>query len=274
MARYDDRTTLDDWLTSLRAPGRRFRRQAPPPAGGGVATLEAMQTARAEQADVERLAAVHEKLREAAEVLRNTEAVRAAVTERLVDRHEVVAPPARRRLRLMLIAVAILAACAAGVAAGATLLSGDSPSVPPRPAAAVAVQPCSAVPAGAGAVTCTTGTTLTIASVGSSVALPGTEARVHGVARAGDGVVVRVRMRNGTATSQSLDDRLYLSLRGRRIDPAVAAGAIPAGATRTLSLRFPLAAGTAGSADLGIVPFGASAEGRPDRLGVVRLTLP
>ena len=288
VSRYDDRTSLDELLTTLRVPGRRFRRTSgngavatlappPPPASNGTPAAPA-------PIDVERMAGVEEKLRQAADELRAADAVRTAVAERLVS-HQLEgfgpattteAAPERRWLPLLVLG--LLAAIGLGAAA-ATLL-GDDAAPPAQPApqarAAADLRPCSELPAGAaaaGPVTCTTGTSLTIAPAGEALDLPATGARVQDVTRSADGAVVRLSLRNGTTQAQSLDRRLYLSLGGERVYPASAPD-VPAGATRSVSLRFPVDAATTGPVDLGIIPFSEAVDERPARLGVVRVTLP
>jgi hypothetical protein len=259
---YGDRSGLDDWLTTLLSPRRRFgRANGAGGANGAVATAVKEPPARpapaAPEADAARLAAVQAKLAQAATALSGANAMRTAVMDLLVDRHDqpAAAAVAERRRLLPLVVLAVVCALATAGAL-ATVLTRDPAAPPPA-----APQPCSPGVVG----TCTTGTTLTIAPAGGALSLPGTEARVIGVA----GETVRLHLRNTTSTSQTLADRVYVSQRGQRTDPTSLTGAVPPGESRTLSLRFP---GTTGAADLGVVPFDEPLD-RPSRLGVFRVTL-
>lgn len=280
----DDDDFHGDWWSSLRVQGRRFRRSEPHTRDREtVATLAPPPPPPSPSADPEQLAAVQEKLRKAAEALESARRMRVAVSDHVVAReHEAAetASPPRGRLPLALLAAAVLLAVAAG-AAGALVLSpsGDETraAAPPAPAApAPDVPRCSDLPAGAasgGAVSCTTGTSLTIAEAGDVLALRELDARVLAVSRRGDALRVRLRIANRTDATQSLDRRVYVSLAGRRLY-ASPDEPLPARATRTLDLSFPVGDTAATSADLGIVPFGEPADDGARRLGVVRLTLP
>jgi hypothetical protein len=275
----------DDDVAELRAVRSRLARELEimdERVGRLARVKEARERAASTPADAAQLAAVHAKLRRAAEALEDAHRVRDAVAGHLVAReHDAIvegAPAAARRRRRLapLVAVSLIGALGLG-ALGATLLDrGDSPTptpapVPSPPRAAAAPEPrCSELPPAAGG-SCVTGTSLTIAPRGRPLVMRDVEARVSGVARNGDSVDIRLRLRNETGASQDLSGRIYLSIRGQRL--YAQAGSIPARGMRTLALSFPVG-DAAGKADLGIVPFGEPADGPRRRLGVLRLAVP
>ncbi len=205
--------------------------------------------------------------------------LRVAVEEAAAERR-------RTRGRLPFAVAGVLAGGAVGALAAGSLLGDDGPFSSPAPSPPVAaapaaprvIPPCAELPPGAGSngtVWCTTGTTLGKAAGTAPLLMEDTEARVLRVARAGENVVVRLRLRNVTSSPQRLARRIYLSLPGRRAYPAAGGGTLAAGAVTTLSLRFRAGRTTVRQADLGVLPFGGPADpDRATRVGVISLTLP
>ncbi len=251
---------------------------------------------RVESGDAERIVALQAKLREIGVALEASRQMRLAVTDHLVGHQHVslerpaveALEPERRqtRGRLPFARAGVLAGGALGALAAGSLLGDDGPSPSPAPPAPVAaapapprvIPPCAELPAGAGSngtVWCTTGTTLGKAAGTSPLVMEDVEARALRVTRAGDSVVVRLRVRNATSSPQRLARRIYLSLPGRRAYPAASGGTLAAGAVTTLSLRFRAGGTTVRQADLGVLPFEGPADpDRAKRVGVISLTLP
>ncbi len=243
----------------------------------------------------DRAAALQAKLRETAAALEASRQMRLAIADHIVARdHERVVEAATqeamtRRTRTRGRALFAVAGLVAGGAAGAFAaagVAGDDPSpapAPPRPAAAAPAPPsaiasCGDIGAGAGAngtVWCTTGKTLAQAAGTKPLVMGDTEARVLRLARAGDQLTVRARVRNDTGRSQELSRRLYLSIGGRRIFPSGPVPAVAAKTASTVSLRFAVGPTSSPRADLGVLPFGQPADAdAAKRIGAIHLELP
>lgn len=264
-----------------------------------VDELATVRPSRPDRPQSERAAELAAKLRETRAELEASRWMRTAISDHLVAReHEALASAgmeeeqhglrrrSRWRGRLAIALAGLLAGGAIGAFAGASLdddapQAAPAPAAKPRPAspprAASPVPSCTKLADDAGSdgtITCTTGTTLGIASGRVPLLLDGIEVRVLRSVRAGPNVDVRVRVRNATDAQQDLAGRLYLALEGQRIAPIVPPGVLGPREVRTLSLSFPAGLTTAPRADLGVVPFDEPADpARARRLGAVRLAL-
>ena len=204
-------------------------------------------------------------------------------------------PAARGALKRVAAVVAGLALVGAAFAAG-TLVADErddaTPAATPRaerPAALAAapLMPCSSIARGAEyqhRVVCSLrGRRLTLAAGQRLVEASGFEVRVLRVTRTTDAAVVRLGVRNTTATAHTLarsPRELYISVGDRRIHgQAAREQSLAPGAQATLELRFPLDAGAvqrlsaaAGRFDVGVVPLGTDPARRESirAVGVVR----
>ena len=199
--------------------------------------------------------------------------------------HAAPQPKAQAR-RLPLVAVAALVVVAGAVALVLALGGGSQPEQPARavraatPAPVRETVPCEQAAEQRKPVTCTTGTTLTIATADQAIALPDMSARVLSARLVGSEATVQLRVRNGAGARQPLrPQQVYLSLPGTRLYGSERP-LLDAGATSTVTERFAfdpadLAAleRARGRVDLGVVPFSEWDRERPRRLGVFRLDL-
>jgi hypothetical protein len=273
-----------------RSGEERFHRvEAPPQAR--LRELEAHHAAEIErlQTRLREVEAERDEARRAAQWLSQADAAprpRIALEPRLPR-----LSPTRARLAGPLAFVAVLAIAAVAIAtAGGPDKRPSAPRVvQDRPAAPVAANlpPCSrAIRAGARRVTCRTGSgkALTVAGFGQPVLLGDIQVRALGTTRVGDGLTIRLRIRNESETRQILERaprNLYLSVAGRRFTGVDVDGprVLEPARTQTVNLAFQLdaASGAAlnrrGGADLGVRDFaGGDARQGVSRIAVQRFT--
>lgn len=228
---------------------------------------------------------------------RRRDALRRRLARRRLAQSSLRSGPAAGPIVLVLVlAAAVTAAVLLTGGAGDTGDRRPAAVSPPAPASSAAsegtpagaVEPCAEAPlqAAAARITCrtATGAVLTIAPKGRPVTLGDLEARVLRSTVVGEGLLVRVRLRNESDVRQVVERSpriFYLRVADQRIRGVDVGGprSLAPRTTETVTLSFELDPATAqalersGEADLGVVPFAERGAERPRNRGVIRLDI-